>query len=122
MTEQSNPTPTAGERGRGADAPREIPKTGWRDILLRVKENNTQDNLSVVAAGVAFFWFLAIFPALGAAVSLLLWFFLSAYAVLIGAELDAELEHQTRLDSTVGDRQPMGQRGAHVADTVGESP
>jgi membrane protein len=59
---------------------------------------------------------------LGAAVSLLLWFFLSAYAVLIGAELDAELEHQTRLDSTVGDRQPMGQRGAHVADTVGESP
>lgn len=312
------------ERGRDAEAPKEIPKDGWRDILLRVKENNVRDSLSVVAAGVAFFWFLAVFPALAAAVSiyglvsdpaelashldalsrlaprqaysiisdqlrdivsnsggalgfgfffgltvsiwssakgmkaligamnivyneteersffrltglallftlgavlfglislaaivalpalfrflgfpdpfqtliaigrwpmlavlimaavsiiyrfapnraqakwrwiswgaalstvlwiigslafsfyvanfgqynetygsigaiivLLLWFFLSAYAVLVGAEIDAELEHQTRVDSTIGVHRPMGQRGAYVADTLGESP
>lgn len=311
-------------RGRQADTPGEIPKPGWRDALLRVKENNARDNLSVVSAGVAFFWFLAVFPALAAAVSiyglvsdpaeltshldalsrlapreayaiisdqlrsivtnsggalgfgfflgilisiwssakgmkalmgalniayseteqrsilklnavallftlgailfgllclgaivalpmlfgflglsepfqwaisigrwpllavfimaavsviyryapdrenakwrwiswgaflstllwiigslafsfyvsnfgkynetygsigaiiiLLLWFFLSAYAVVIGAELDAELEHQTRLDTTTGEPRPMGERGAYVADTLGESP
>ncbi len=322
--ERADKPETPAERGRGADRPREIPTSGWRDILLRVYDNNLRDNLSVVAAGVAFFWFLAICPALAAAVSiygivadpaelsshldtlsrlaprqaygiisdqlrsiasdsekalgfgfflgllvsiwsaakgmkaligamnivynetekrsffkltglallftlgaivfglislitivalpalfrflafpetlqtafsigrwpllailimaaisviyryapartlakwrwiswgaalatllwiigslgfsffvsnfgsynetygsigaimvLLLWFFLSAYAVLIGAEIDAELEHQTRLDSTVGERRPMGERGAYVADTIGESP
>jgi membrane protein len=62
------------------------------------------------------------YGSIGAIMVLLLWFFLSAYAVLLGAELDAELEHQTRLDSTVGERRPMGERGAYVADTLGESP
>lgn len=47
----------------------------------------------------------------------LLWLFLSAFAVLIGAELNAELEHQTLTDTTVGEDEPMGQRGAAVADT-----
>lgn len=57
---------------------------------------------------------------LGAAIVLLTWFWLSAFVVLMGAELDSEIEHQTARDSTVGGREPMGQRGAHVADTVGE--
>ncbi len=324
MADRTDEKNTTTERGRGAETPSEIPKAGWRDIFWRVKENTARDSLSVVAAGVAFFWFLAIFPALAAAVSiyglvsepselathldvlsrvaprqaygiisdqlrdivsnsggalgfgfffglivsiwssakgmkalisalnivyneteersfftltglallftlgvvlfglisliaivalpafsrflgfpdpfqaliaigrwpllavlimvavsiiyrfapdrtqakwrwinwgaaistvlwiigslafsfyisnfgkynetygsigaimvLLLWFFLSAYVVLIGAELDAELEHQTRVDSTVGEHRPMGQRGAYVADTLGESP
>jgi membrane protein len=58
-------------RGRGRDAatPGEIPKSGWRDILLRLKDEQSKDNLSMIAAGVAFYAFLAIFPALAAMVS-----------------------------------------------------
>lgn len=47
----------------------------------------------------------------------LLWFQLTAFAVLLGALIDAELEHQTERDTTVGQPKPMGQRGAQVADT-----
>jgi membrane protein len=53
---------------------------------------------------------------------LLFWLFLSAFAVLLGAELNAELELQTRRDTTVGRAQPLGRRGAYVADHVAESP
>jgi membrane protein len=53
---------------------------------------------------------------------LLLWLFLSAFAVLLGAEIDAEIERQTVRDTTTGPERPMGQRDAEVADTVGESP
>lgn len=44
---------------------------------------------------------------------------LSVTIVLIGAELNAELEHQTAKDTTTGPAEPLGARGAHVADTVG---
>lgn len=57
---------------------------------------------------------------LGAAIALLMWFWISAFVVLMGAELDSEIEHQTARDTTVGPAKPMGQRGAHMADTVGE--
>ncbi|MFZ0611786.1 MAG: YihY/virulence factor BrkB family protein [Desulfobacterales bacterium] len=57
-------------RGRKASRPREISRKGWGDILLRVKDEQADDNLSIIAAGVAFYWFLAMFPALAAAVSL----------------------------------------------------
>jgi membrane protein len=46
------------------------------------------------------------------------WIWLSAIIVLVGAELNAELEHQTERDSTVGPEKPMGARGATKADTV----
>ena len=49
----------------------------------------------------------------------MLWLYLTAYTVLLGAELNAELEHQTAKDSTTGPPRPMGQRDAYVADTVG---
>jgi membrane protein len=52
---------------------------------------------------------------------LLLWLFLSAFAVLLGAELDAETERQTARDTTTGPDRPMGERDAEVADTLGES-
>jgi membrane protein len=55
---------------------------------------------------------------LGAVVVLMLWLFISAYVVLIGGELNAEMEHQTTRDTTRGEERPMGQRGAHVADTT----
>jgi membrane protein len=54
-------------------------------------------------------------------VILLMWFLLSSYAILIGAEITAEMERQTRKDTTAGGDNPMGRRGAYVADTVGES-
>jgi membrane protein len=61
------------------------------------------------------------YGSVGAIVILLMWFLLSSYAVLIGAELNAEMERQTRKDTTSGGDKPMGGRGAYAADTVGES-
>ena len=56
-----------------------------------------------------------------AVVILLMWLLLSAYAVLIGAEINAELERQTTRDTTEGSEKPLGKRGAYAADTVGRS-
>ncbi len=53
---------------------------------------------------------------------LLTWFMLTTNLLLIGAELNCELERQTKLDSTVGEDRPLGQRGAYAADTVGGAP
>ena len=61
------------------------------------------------------------YGALGAIIVVLLWLYLMAFAVLFGAALNAELEHQTTTDTTAGDERPMGERGAQVADTVGAS-
>lgn len=58
------------ERGSGAKKPREIPSGGWRDILRRVNTRLGKDHISIVAAGVAFYGMLAIFPALAALVSI----------------------------------------------------
>jgi membrane protein len=58
----------ATERGRQAESPRQIPAKGWRDIALRVKREASEDNVSIIAAGVAYYGFLAIFPALAAVI------------------------------------------------------
>src|SRR5687768_6590846 len=52
------------ERGRHARRPRGIPAPGWRDVLWRVKDRVSADKLSMIAAGVAFYALMAIFPAL----------------------------------------------------------
>jgi membrane protein len=57
-------------RGREATAPWHIPWTGWKDILWRTYEQITEDRLLAVAAGVVFYWLLALFPAITAFVSL----------------------------------------------------
>lgn len=62
------------------------------------------------------------YGSLGAVFVLMTWFYVSALAVVVGAELNAEMEHQTRRDSTVGPDRPMGERGAYVADNVGPVP
>ena len=60
------------------------------------------------------------YGAAGAVVILLMWFLLSSYAVLIGAEINGATERQTRKDTTSGRDRPMGARRAYAADTVGE--
>lgn len=60
------------------------------------------------------------YGSLAGVVLLLMWLYFSAYAVIIGAELNAEIEHQTTKDSTTGGEKPMGRRGAKMADTIGE--
>lgn len=62
------------------------------------------------------------YGALAAVMILLLWLWISAFIVLVGAELNAEMEHQTEHDTTVGRPKPRGERGAYVADHVGEVP
>ena len=59
------------------------------------------------------------FGALAGVIVLLTWLWLSAFIILLGAELDAEIEAQTARDSTVGAPRPMGERGAVKADTLG---
>lgn len=49
---------------------------------------------------------------------LMLWLFLTSFAVLLGAEINAEMERQTRTDTTVGSPEPLGRRGAAPADTT----
>lgn len=62
------------------------------------------------------------YGSLGAVIVFMTWMWLSATIVLAGAELNAEIEHQTTRDTTVGDERPIGKRGASMADSVGEAP
>jgi membrane protein len=55
--------------GGGADTPTQIPAQGWKQVLLRTKQQVKEDNVPLLAAGVAFYAFLALFPALIAAVT-----------------------------------------------------
>jgi membrane protein len=61
------------------------------------------------------------YGSLGAVIVALMWLYISAFVVLMGAELNAELELQTWRDTTLGPAKPMGQRGAFVADHVAEA-
>lgn len=59
------------------------------------------------------------FGALAGVVVLLMWLWISAFIVLLGAEINAEVEAQTAYDTTVGPEEPMGERGAVKADKLG---
>ncbi|MET1754898.1 YihY/virulence factor BrkB family protein [Novosphingobium sp. RD2P27] len=62
----------------------------------------------------------AMYGSLSAIVVFLMWLFLSAYGILLGALLNAEIERQTYCDTTVGPAKPPGERGAVLADVVDE--
>ncbi len=61
------------------------------------------------------------YGSLGAVMGTMMWMWMSSIAILFGAELNSEIEHQTAVDSTVGSDKPLGARGATMADTVGEA-
>lgn len=65
--------------------------------------------------------FSATYGALAAPIGFLLWVWLSIIVILLGAEINGELEHQTAVDTTIGPDRPMGKRGAVMADTIGAS-
>lgn len=64
----------------------------------------------------------ATYGALGAVVSMLMWLYVTAFVLLLGAELNAEIEHQTARDTTAGVEKPQGTRRAVMADTTASMP
>ena len=61
----------------------------------------------------------ATYGSLGGVIGFMVWLWLSTTVVLVGGEINAELEHQTARDTTEGHAKPMGARGARMADEVG---
>ena len=76
----------AAERGRGrrARAPLQIPWRGWKDVFVRTYHEIQNDRLLALAAGVAFYSLVALFPAIAAGVSS---YALFANAATIGKHL-----------------------------------
>ncbi len=81
-----------------------------------------------IAASMLFSWYVAtfdsynrIYGSLGAVVGFMVWLWISATIVLVGGELNAEMEHQTARDTTEGGVKPLGARGAMKADHVGKA-
>lgn len=71
----------------------------------------------------AFSWYVSnfgsyddLYGSFAAVAILMLWLFLTAFIVLMGAEINSEMEHQTRYDTTIGAEKPMGERNAYHAD------
>ena len=62
----------------------------------------------------------ATYGSIGGVVALLTWTYLSSFIFLFGAELNSEFEHQTAKDTTTGEAQPLGTRGAWSADHVAD--
>ena len=84
--------------------------------------------LAWLAVSLLFTWYAANFGSynktygsLGAVVGFMTWIWLSTIAILLGAEVNAEMEHQTVRDTTAGPGKPMGDRGARMADQVGQA-
>lgn len=63
----------------------------------------------------------ATYGTLGAVIGFMMWTWISVVVLVLGAQLNAEMEHQTTKDTTTGSPRPMGSRGAVMADTIGPS-
>jgi membrane protein len=81
-----------------------------------------------LAASIGFSFYLenfanynATYGTLGAVIGFMMWTWISVMILIVGAELNSEMEHQTAKDSTTGAPQPIGARGAAMADTLGRS-
>ena len=86
------------------------------DHLRQRRHPVARDLGAVLLVRVQFEKFNETYGSLGAVIGFM---WISAIVILLGAELDAEMEHQTARDTTTGSPKPMGLRGARVADTVG---
>ncbi len=100
-------------RGRGATRPTDIPKPGWRDIAMRVKDQLGEDNVDMVAAGVAFYMFFAIFPALLAALSI---YGLFADPAQVAQQIQALTEYLPGQAQEI-----IGQQLTRIADASGQA-
>ncbi len=101
---------------------REQPRWRW------VTWGGTTGAFGWLAVSLLFSWYVGSFGhysvtygSLGAVVGFMTWMWLSVTVILLGAELNSEMEHQTAQDSTTGAPLPMGRRGAHMADTLGKA-
>jgi membrane protein len=79
-----------------------------------------------LVASVLFSWYVANFGSynktygsLGAIIGFMTWIWISIIVVLVGAKLNAEMEHRTARDTTAGRPEPPGDRGAGIAARVG---
>lgn len=61
------------------------------------------------------------YGSLGAVVGFLTWLWLVVIVLVVSAEINAEMEHQTARDTTIGPREPIGDRGAKMADELGKT-
>ncbi|ODA66632.1 hypothetical protein A7A08_02400 [Methyloligella halotolerans] len=101
---------------------REAPQWRWLSV------GSLFASVTWLVGSALFSWYLSNFAnydktygSLGAAIGLMMWLWLSIIIILLGAEINAELEHQTSRDTTTRPKQPLGKRGAVMADTVGAS-
>ena len=99
------------QRGRQAEKPRQIPGSGWRDIILRVKAQIPRDNIDIVAAGIAFYSFLALFPALIATIMI--------YGLLVDP---TNVEQQLQALTSILPSQARELIGQQLSTIVGQSP
>jgi Virulence factor BrkB len=103
-----------------ADLPVQAPTKYEPENSERTRPDRTNGPATI------FFWYAENFGnynktygSLGAIIAFMFWMWLSIIVVLLGAELNAETEHQTARDTTTGRPKPLGSRGAKMADTVG---
>ncbi|MBR0925173.1 membrane protein [Bradyrhizobium ottawaense] len=99
---------------------REAPRWSW------ITWGSAAATILWLGASALFSWYAASFGtfnetygSLGAIIGFMTWLWISAIVILLGAELNAEMEHQTEHDTTTGAPKPLGTRGAQMADTVG---
>ena len=99
---------------------RESPRMAW------ITPGAVIAGVGVVIVSVAFSFYVANFGtynetygSLGAVVGFLTWLWLTMTVLILGGEINAEMEHQTARDTTTGPARPIGTRGATMADHVG---
>lgn len=99
-------------------------KARWRWVI----PGGVFASVTWLGGSYGFSWFVAnvarydaTYGSLGTVIGFMMWIWVSVLIILIGAELNAEIEHQTALDSTTGPEAPLGQRGATMADTIGQA-
>jgi membrane protein len=101
---------------------REKPQWKWVSVGAIVA------SVGFVLSSALFSWYASEFGnfnktygSMGAVIVLMMWFYISSFVILLGGEINAELEHQTAQDTTSGHPRPLGTRGATMADSVGEA-